>query len=639
MCKTNIYPVKSIVLTVILYFFIFVSLAAVSCGGGGGDPDDETPTGGSAKWTYMVFIAGDNNLSTAAIGDINEMETVGSTGSVNIVVQAEFSQVYSVGFTVPENTVRGKITKDSDTSTISSTLTDIGNQNMGKKETLTEFIKWATTHYPADKYALVLWDHGAGWKADEKKGGAVRGALEDATSGSFMSLPDLALAVKDSGAEIDLIDFDACLMAMYEVAYEFNGLTDYMVFSEEVEPGEGNPYDTILAELVKDSDMTAKTFAGHVCSKFKTFYQLQERTYITKSAVDMAYISSLHEKLRGFVSVANENFNTERPNIQMARDASISYDYPENHDIESFLDELNKNTTDSDIKSQISAIKDVLDDLIISNEVYSPETGDPIIDSCGLAIYLPKKDQVPDSEFAQYSQLAINQSRAEDSQSWAGFVGNLINGDTSLGLSHLNTKPGNFVILLEWDTDADLDLVVWEPDGTFAAPYIGASSPNGFLSEDSATSGEPVEYYAAAGVVEEGDYDILIEYYSDGPLTTGTTNVGLYLLDPEEGIDDFKLIGQRTMDLSNIAPSDWYNYPSEVENVILGMYSDWWIPYVLTRSTGSGLHYDRIPINIKISNKISKINNVPSKASHKQQPISGSADVNLIREQINTFRK
>ena len=61
-----------------------------------------------------------------------------------------------------------------------------------------------------------------------------------------MSLPDLAGAVRTAGVHLDVINFDACLMAMYEVAYEFLGLTDYMVFSEEVEPGDGDPYDTIL---------------------------------------------------------------------------------------------------------------------------------------------------------------------------------------------------------------------------------------------------------------------------------------------------------------------------------------------------------------------------------------------------------
>jgi hypothetical protein len=42
-----------------------------------------------AKWTFMVYMAGDNNLDGAALRDIAEMAQAGSTKEVNILVQLD----------------------------------------------------------------------------------------------------------------------------------------------------------------------------------------------------------------------------------------------------------------------------------------------------------------------------------------------------------------------------------------------------------------------------------------------------------------------------------------------------------------------------------------------------------------------
>jgi hypothetical protein len=44
---------------------------------------------GQAKWTFMVYMAGDNNLDGAALRDIAEMAQAGSTKEVNILVQLD----------------------------------------------------------------------------------------------------------------------------------------------------------------------------------------------------------------------------------------------------------------------------------------------------------------------------------------------------------------------------------------------------------------------------------------------------------------------------------------------------------------------------------------------------------------------
>ena len=41
----------------------------------------------SARWTWLVYMAGDNNLEGAGRDDLKEMQQVGSTDDVNVLVQ------------------------------------------------------------------------------------------------------------------------------------------------------------------------------------------------------------------------------------------------------------------------------------------------------------------------------------------------------------------------------------------------------------------------------------------------------------------------------------------------------------------------------------------------------------------------
>ena len=563
-----------------------VVLLVIGCGGGGGDSSGGNSGGassgasssssgsanGAAKWTYMVYIAGDNNLASAAVKDINEMETVGSSNDVNVVVQVEYSKNYTPD--MPSTTLRGKIAKDNDFQSIGSQFTSIGDRDMGSKEELTDFVKWAAANYPADHYALVLWDHGAGWKVSRNTRGITRGALQDESADSFMSLPDMAGAIRDSGVVLDVINFDACLMAMYEVAYEFKGLTQYMTFAEETEPGDGDPYDTILQALINTPSMSGLDLATLIPTKFKEFYQTSDRSRITKSSVDLQYVEQLHTQITDLSDLFIQNIGLERTYLQTARGQAVSYEYATNIDLGDFINRVASQTGNTDIKSKVGEISNTLSSMIVANEMYSPTPGDAILQSTGLAIFIPERSEVTENDLTKYAQLAINTSARAANSTWGELVTVLVNGDSDNGQVSLETAAGNFAVWLEWDTDADLDLIVWEPNDEFAAPYIGATSTNGFLSDDSVNSGISIEYYAAAEVVQKGEYDIFVNYYDNGILNYA--NARLYFLDPVNGIVEWILLGNRQMDLSVTAPIDWFEYEQTRLEVWNDVYSDWW---------------------------------------------------------------
>ncbi|MBI3845525.1 MAG: helix-hairpin-helix domain-containing protein [Planctomycetes bacterium] len=243
-------------------------------------------------WTVMVYLNAANNLEPFGIEDMNEMERVGSTNDVNIVVECarfkghpdprpnpayfsnpfqEHETVFYWGLDNAPGTRRYYILKDDDKVRVRSVLKqNVGDTDAGRPEPLANFGKWAVENYPADHYALVIWNHGAGWS----------GVSYDDNSHHGMDLPEVRQAcegicdaiTKAGGKHIDVIDFDACLMATVEVAYELRDVCDYLASSQETEPGDGMPYDDYLEWLTKYPESSAVSLSKAMVDTYVKSY-------------------------------------------------------------------------------------------------------------------------------------------------------------------------------------------------------------------------------------------------------------------------------------------------------------------------------------------------------------------------------
>jgi Clostripain family. len=109
----------------------------------------------NARWTYMVYMAGDNNLSTAGDEDLKEMRQVGSSPNVNVLVQ--FDNAGNKG------TRRYRIQRGG----INEKVEELGEMDSGDPIVLEDFIAWSYDNYPAERYALILWNHGGGWEPSD----------------------------------------------------------------------------------------------------------------------------------------------------------------------------------------------------------------------------------------------------------------------------------------------------------------------------------------------------------------------------------------------------------------------------------------------------------------------------------------
>jgi len=113
--------------------------------------------------------------------------------------------------------------------------------SMAQPETLSDFIRWGTAHYPAQKYALVLWSHG---------GGSATGIfIDELFDDEYMTLDLLNQALGEGGAHFEAVLFDACMMANIETACAIQEHASWMIASEELVAGKGTAIGDWLQQL------------------------------------------------------------------------------------------------------------------------------------------------------------------------------------------------------------------------------------------------------------------------------------------------------------------------------------------------------------------------------------------------------
>jgi clostripain len=320
------------------------------------------------KWTIMIYLDGANNLESAALDDLNEMEYglylakqsyPDIENNINIIVLLDRISGYSSSYTEQgetdwTNSRIYKIKPDPANSSyfLSTTIENCNDVNMGNPNTLKSFINWSKTQFPANKYSLILWNHGGGARAKSFSKSLTSGSSEKAVCWDDESLDDCLYLdeVQDSinnyfnsGNKLDLLGFDACLMGTVEVAYEFRDLASYMVASMHTEQGDGWDYEYIIKHiaqsLIKDSsggndqtttagNPTAEELAKIIVFSYENYIEkslFNNNTGETMAAIDLANISSTNLKAHIdnlAVKIYNEN---KKSSIENIRDASIHF--------------------------------------------------------------------------------------------------------------------------------------------------------------------------------------------------------------------------------------------------------------------------------------------------------------------------
>jgi cysteine peptidase C11 family protein len=376
-----------------------------------------TPT--KKPWTFMVYMAGDNNLDPDGVKDLKEMKRVGSTAALNVVAQFDRAS----GQAAKRFYIRkgGTVAADA--------VANLGKINTGDPKRLMDFIKWGVKEYPAERLALVLWNHGQGWDdtdiyADERHRslrrlatGPIRHALFHApvrrTLASATRDPRARAILLDDSAKdfldnlemkkvmaatrkllkrkVDVFGMDACLMSMAEVGYQVCESADFAVGSEQTEPADGWPYTVILGELAKKPGMTARDLSALIVEKYIASYTSDA---VTQSACDLSKAEALASAVAGLASALQANINdaATRQRILTVRTQVQSYEVTENIDLVDFCTLLAQSGPAAPIGQRCQEVVQAVQSAYV---VAQGHKGAGMKNSHGVAIYFPTQAVSP----------------------------------------------------------------------------------------------------------------------------------------------------------------------------------------------------------------------------------------------------
>ncbi len=367
----------------------------------------------------MVYMAGDNNLSDAGDTDLQEMMKVGSTEDVNVVV--EFDNAGEQG------TNRYFIQKGSEIDPLES----LGETDCGDPKVLNDFISWTVDRYPAERYALILWNHGGGWEPTEmdriargvrsmnynsreagsllgsqmkkslfrtsikeilsKKSSFERAICSDDGSGHSLDTIELGNVLSRTkdiiGKRLDVLGMDACLMSNLEVAYQAAPYVDYIIASEEEEPNQGWPYELVLSILAESPDIEVPEFSSRAVNAYIDYYKKNDQSDVTQSAFDLSRVKEASKTLNGLGGALIDHMPDAAIEIWKAQRKSKKFFRNTLWDINHFLKELSSVTTSNEVKDAAThsqaAFKVGPDNFIIAES----HLGSWFDSCCGASIY------------------------------------------------------------------------------------------------------------------------------------------------------------------------------------------------------------------------------------------------------------
>lgn len=247
-------------------------------------------------WTVMFYLAGDNDLSDTYPPILNQLELAADNPHVNVLVLWDGAE--------PDDSAYIEVQHDTDLNAFADHVEgenywDKGELDTSWETTLTDFVTWGISNYPARHTALFLTDHGTG----------LGGGLNDDRSGFHMPLDSIQQALEETltpvGETLDLLYFDMCLMGMIEVTYEMRDVADYVVSSQYLQWALDAPYFHYIAGI--DADTTPPVLATLFADSYAAAAAAANNMPFTIAAVDMQSLDDLVAAIDALAQALHDN--------------------------------------------------------------------------------------------------------------------------------------------------------------------------------------------------------------------------------------------------------------------------------------------------------------------------------------------
>ena len=361
--------------------------------------------------------------------------------------------------------------------------------SMTDPDTLSSFIRWCADNFPANRNALIFWDHG---------GGSVSGFGYDEKfqSGGAMDLAEINRALTDGGVQFDFVGFDACLMATAENALMLSKHADYMIASEETEPGIGWYYTDWLTALSRDTSLSTLELGRQIIDDFvEVCARKCAGQSTTLSIVDLAeaettvpaaltaFSGDMYQRISsdGYAQVSNARSDTREFGASSKIDQVDLVHLAKNMDTEE---------------------GDALADALLGAVKYN-RTSSNMTNSYGISIYFPfRKASMVDEAVDTYELLGMDEEYVRCIQAFASMEvsGQAAAGGTGSPLPSLLEIPG-----LDLNTGSNTEMIE-QLLGSFLGGDFGSISGLTGLNTDF-LSGRALNTEQMASYIADNSFD------------------------------------------------------------------------------------------------------------------------------------
>ncbi len=357
------------------------------------ETDNQPHQNGDDTWSVFLYLCGTDLESEGAAASYNlaEIMEVSKSDNINFVVETGGTAQWQTEGISSESLQRWQLDSDG--------LYLVDEQplaSMGDAQTLGSFLSWGVQNYPADKYMVLLWDHG---------GGSATGVEFDELFGyDSLTLSELSQGIAAAGVSFEVVGFDTCLMASLETAAAVAPYGSYMIASEETEPGGGWDYTTWLQYLCDNPDQDGLELGKVICDSYMSKCQASgDGAMATLSVTDLSVIDELTGKFDAVAAEmtgVTEDITTYQTFIKGIRSTE---NYGGNNDEEGYTNMVDLGDLVINTESVLSETADTLLDSLFDAVRYNVK-GENRSEANGLSVYFPLA--ADENELTAYADTA-----------------------------------------------------------------------------------------------------------------------------------------------------------------------------------------------------------------------------------------
>lgn len=481
---------------------LLASLLALGIvGGASACSADEPATGDGGSWTVLTYSIADTDLEPFLMEDLDELGEVGGSDALNLVALVDRAEDYGDDPVLGLDGWSGaRLLEVGEQS--ATVLEEMGDVNTGDPAVLAAFIERGIAEYPADNYALLISDHGASWPGV----GGDESAEEDTLTLAELD-EALGAGLAAAGVEtLDLLGFDACLMATYEVASALAPHAQRLLASQELEPGHGWDY-TALGVVADNGGATVDELGAAIIDGFEAQAEAEgTQTEITLSLVDLSQMADVDAALAEFTGALTESAAVAGPVIGRTLAQTLGFGRSPDPAEDSHMADLGILAGEIGVDALYAS--DTADNLVraINDAVLYKVDGQATRGATGLSIYFPP---TPELFLDEYRSLG-------DAGGWADFLLAFYGVGTELPVEQAVRFNGAEAVTMFDEDGLTIQGTVDEAlIGAIAETYIryGIALPDGSVTY---LGNEPATAYDDGSGDLQGTFDLTEFVISDG---------------------------------------------------------------------------------------------------------------------------